>query len=218
LTHTKIIPSNRFMKKIFKKIVGIFIIILISPLALTHYCLLVVTDKGLFVLSTQLLSLIPGKMGSYCRVAFNRITMSHCHPETVIGFATLFSQIDTEIHQGVYIGPQCNIGSCVIEKNTLIASGVHIMSGSGQHNFDDLDTPIQQQGGKYEKIKIGEDSWVGNGCLIMANIGKKCIIGAGSVVSKDIPDYSIAVGNPAKVIRNRLDNPVVYEGAEESVK
>ena len=92
------------------------------------------------------------------------------------------------------------------------------MSGSGQHNFDDLDTPIQQQGGKYEKIKIGEDSWVGNGCLIMANIGKKCIIGAGSVVSKDIPDYSIAVGNPAKVIRNRLDNPVVYEGAEESVK
>ena len=206
------------MKKIFKQTIGILFIILISPLTLTHYCLLIITKKGLFVFSTQLLSLIPGKIGSYCRVAFNRTVMTHCHPETVIGFATLFSQKDTEIHQGVYIGPQCNIGSCKIGKNSLVASGAHILSGKNQHNFDDIDTPIQQQGGVYEKIEIGEDSWVGNGCLIMANIGKKCIIGAGSVVSKDIPDYSIAVGNPAKVIRNRLDNPVVYEGAEESVK
>ena len=205
-------------KKLLKSVVSSLFLLLIAPLVLFHFLFLTFSEHGLFVFSVQLLSLIPGKIGSYFRVAFNRMTMTHCHPETVIGFATLFSQIDTEIHQGVYIGPQCNIGSCVIEKNTLIASGVHIMSGSGQHNFDDLDTPIQQQGGKYEKIKIGEDSWVGNGCLIMANIGKKCIIGAGSVVTKDIPDYSIAVGNPAKVVRNRLDNPVVDEGAEESVK
>jgi virginiamycin A acetyltransferase len=194
------------MKQFIKNLTSITFIILLSPLIILHYLLLPVTSNGIFIFCVQLLSLVPGKIGSYCRVAFNRTVMTYCHPETVIGFATLFSQIDTEIHQGVYIGPQCNIGSCIIEKNSLIASGVHIMSGSGQHNFDDLDTPIQQQGGKYEKIKIGEDSWVGNGCLVMANIGKKCIIGAGTVVTKDISDYSIAVGNPAKVVRNRLDN------------
>lgn len=184
---------------------ALIFLLLVSPLIFIHFLLTLFTKNGSFLFSTQLLSLIPGIFGSYCRVAFNRMVMTHCHNEVVIGFATLFSQLDTEIHQGVYIGPQCNIGSCVIAKNTLIASGVHIMSGKGQHNINDLDIPIQQQGGHFEKIYIGEDCWIGNASLIMANVGKKCIIGAGSVVTKDIPDYSIAVGNPAKVIKNRKD-------------
>ena len=108
------------------------------------------------------------------------------------------------LEDGVYIGAQCNIGSCHIKENALIASGVHIMSGKNQHNFDDIETPIQQQGGVFEQVIIGEDSWVGNGALIMANVGRKCIVGAGSVVTKDVPDYSVVVGNPAKVVKSRL--------------
>ena len=121
----------------------------------------------------------------------------------MIGFGTLFAQMDTEISKGVYIGPQCNIGMCKIGENCLIASGVHIMSGSMQHGIDDIDTPIQQQKGDYKKIEIGEDSWIGNGSMVMANIGKKCVIGAGSVVTKEVPDFSIVAGNPAKLIRSR---------------
>lgn len=193
------------MKKLLKKTLNYIFILIVSPLVLIHFLFIIINKNGAFLFITQLLSLLPGKFGSYSRIAFNKIAMTHCHHEVVIGFNTLFSQIDTEIHQGVYIGPQCNIGSCSINKNTLIASGVHIMSGKGQHNFDELNTPIQQQGGHYEKISIGQDSWIGNGSLIMANIGNKCIIGAGSVVTKDIPDYSIAVGNPAQIVKNRLD-------------
>lgn len=178
-------------------------IVLISPLIAVHIGLRPLSKDGIFVFSNQLLSVIPGIFGSYCRIAFNRFAMTRCHPECVIGFATLFSQNDTEIHKGVYIGPQCNIGMCRIGANTLIASGVHILSGNKQHNFDDLSTPIQQQGGVYTKISIGEDSWIGNGSLVMANVGDKCIIGAGSVVIEDIPDYSIAVGNPARIIKKR---------------
>jgi acetyltransferase-like isoleucine patch superfamily enzyme len=60
------------------------------------------------------------------------------------------------------------------------------------------------QGGEFNKISIGENSWVGNGAIIMANVGRDCIIGAGTVVTNDIPAGSIVAGNPGKVVRNRF--------------
>ena len=158
---------------------------------------------GLFSSFSQVLCLIPGKIGCYLRVVFYRYTLSHCPLDVVISFLVLLSQQDTEIASGVYIGPQCNIGKCRIGTNTLLGSGVHVMSGKGQHAIDSLDIPIKDQGGTFEKISIGEDCWIGNAALIMANIGDKCVIGAGSVVVTDIPAYSIVGGNPAKIIKSR---------------
>jgi virginiamycin A acetyltransferase len=192
------------MKAALKKIIHILSMLLVSPLIITHILVQLLRNEGIFIFATQLLSIVPGKLGSYLRISFNRVTMTYCDTESVIGFATLFSQIDTEIHKGVYIGPQCNIGMCSIGENTLIASGVHIISGSNQHSFSDLSTPIQQQGGTYTKVSIGKDCWIGNGALVFANIGDHSIIGAGSVVTKDIPAYSIAVGNPVRILRSRL--------------
>jgi virginiamycin A acetyltransferase len=192
------------MKAALKKIIHILSMLLLSPLIITHILVQLLRNEGIFIFATQLLSIVPGKLGSYLRIAFNRVTMTYCDTESVIGFATLFSQTDTEINKGVYIGPQCNIGMCSIGENTLIASGVHIISGSNQHSFSDLSTPIQQQGGTYTKVSIGKDCWIGNGALVFANIGDHSIIGAGSVVTKDIPAYSIAVGNPARILRSRL--------------
>ncbi len=193
------------LKNTLKKTLFLVAVILVAPLLLLFFIMRAVFGQGVFAAFSHFLSLFPGKLGSYFRVAFYRFTLTKCSPLTVIHFGTLFSQLDTEIEQGVYIGAQCNIGKSKIGCNTLIASGVHIMSGKGQHNFSDLVTPIQQQGGQFCKISIGEDCWIGNGALIMANIGKKSIVGAGSVVTKDVPDYSVVVGNPAKVVKSRLD-------------
>jgi acetyltransferase-like isoleucine patch superfamily enzyme len=159
--------------------------------------------KSMFIGIAQLLSLLPGKTGSYYRNAFFTKTMTHCSNNGVIYFGTLFSDPDTEIHDNVYIGPQCNIGKSTIGKDTLIASGVHILSGKNQHNFSDINIPIQQQGGEYKKITIGEDCWIGNTAVIMANVGNKAIVAAGSVVITDVPEYAIVAGNPAKVIKIR---------------
>ena len=85
----------------------------------------------------------------------------------------------------------------------MIASGVHILSGKNQHSFDSLNDPIQSQGGHFEKISIGNDCWIGNSALIMANIGDQAIVAAGSVVISDVPEKAIVAGNPAKVVKYR---------------
>jgi len=157
----------------------------------------------LFATFSQTLSLIPGKVGSYLRAGFYRFSLTHCTPDAYIAFLTLFSQRDTEIESGVYIGPQCNIGRCKIGKNALLGSNVHIMSGKEQHNFSDLDIPVRDQGGVFKKVKIGENTWIGNGALIMANVGHSCIVAAGAVVVNDIDDYAIVAGNPAKIVKMR---------------
>ncbi len=191
------------LKQTAKKMASLIAFIISLPAYFVYSITRLVSKDQAFAGISQFLSLFPGISGSYLRVAFYRMAMHKCSGELFIGFGTLFSQQQTELSKGVYIGPQCNIGKCHIEANCLLGSGVHIMSGKGQHNFADIDIPIREQGGSYETVTLGEDSWVGNGALIMANIGKKCIIGAGAVVVNDIPDYSIVAGNPAKIIKSR---------------
>lgn len=89
----------------------------------------------------------------------------------------------------------------VIEKNVLTADKVYISDCS--HCFEDISTPILKQPIKQlSRVRIGEGSWIGeNVCIMGASVGKGCVIGANSVVNKDIPDYSVAVGIPARVIR-----------------
>jgi len=158
-------------------------------------------DEAISTMS-QLLSLLPGKLGSYLRAGFYRFALKKCHPSVVIGFGTIFSQADTEISENVYIGPQCNIGLCRIGKDTLLGSAVHIMSGKGQHNFDDPTLAIKDQGGTFEKVSIGNNCWLGNGALVMANVEERCVIAAGSVVIQDTNGNSIFAGNPAKKIKD----------------
>lgn len=175
-----------------------FIYIIFRAISLFH-------KKGdkVFWSFSQFLSLFPGSTGSFIRKNFFYLVINNCSRSCAIMFGTIFSQLDTEIGKDVYIGPNCNIGSCKIENNCILGSNVHIMSGNKQHKFDDLTRSIREQGGIFEKITIGEDTWIGNCSVVMANIGKKCIVGAGSVVTKDVEDYSIIAGNPARLIRKR---------------
>ncbi|WP_339722075.1 acyltransferase [uncultured Paraglaciecola sp.] len=194
------------MKKVIKRLLFILCALLMAPITIVYFVFASMLKKDAVLSSySQLLSLMPGKLGVYLRAGFYRFVLTHCSPDAVVSFLVLFSQADTEIAEGVYLGAQCNIGRCSIGKNTLLGSGVNVMSGKGQHNFDDLEQPIKDQGGHFEKISIGENCWLGNGAMIMANIGDGCIVGAGSVVINDMPAQSIIAGNPAKVIKSRLD-------------
>ena len=77
----------------------------------------------------------------------------------------------------------------------------------GTHKFDRTDIPMREQGSNPKtELVIGDDVWIGNRVTILSNcrrIGNGAIIGACSVVTKDVPNYAIVAGNPAKVIRYR---------------
>jgi acetyltransferase-like isoleucine patch superfamily enzyme len=88
-----------------------------------------------------------------------------------------------------------------IASNVLIADKVYISDNI--HDYRDINIPIIKQPVLFKaSVIIGESSWVGeNVSIIGASIGRHCVIGANAVVTNDIPDYSVAVGSPAKVIK-----------------
>ena len=95
------------------------------------------------------------------------------------------------------------MGDVELEDDVLLASNVSVMNGSRQHGIERLDVPIREQPGVFERVTIGRDSWIGERATIAASVGRHCVIGAGAVVTKPIPDYSIAIGVPARVVRDR---------------
>jgi len=123
--------------------------------------------------------------------------------------------VTMRIHEGkIEIGEKVNIGAdsfiygygdIRIGDYCLVANQVEIISGT--HDYQDVDTPMRFQGRTPSEIVIGEDVWLGTHAVVLGGvtIGKGAIIGAGSVVHRDIPEYGIAVGIPARVIKSRKD-------------
>jgi virginiamycin A acetyltransferase len=176
----------------------------ISPILLVHFCKVPILGKDRALEgSSQCISLIPGILGQYLRRAFLSWTIEYCHPSASVGFGTIFSKSTARIEENVYIGPFCSFGDVHIGKDTLIATGVHVTSGSRMHGIEKLDVPIRLQPGTFTTVHIGENCWIGNGAIVMANVGRDTVVGAGSVVAKPLPNAVIAVGAPARVVKNR---------------
>ena len=108
------------------------------------------------------------------------------------------------------IGDGCRIGnfnhiyatkSIQIGKNVLTADKVYI--SDNLHSYENISIAILNQEIKQiETVEIGEGTWIGeNACIIGVKIGKNCVIGANAVVTKNIPDYCVAVGSPAVIIK-----------------
>lgn len=97
-------------------------------------------------------------------------------------------------------------GRIIIKDDVMIGSGVHMYVAN--HRYDLKDKNIIQQGHQLAKdICIEEGAWIGANAIILpgVTVGKNSVIGAGSVVTHDIPPFSIAVGSPARVIKKTSD-------------
>jgi len=106
----------------------------------------------------------------------------------------------TGINAQSYIGCQ---GGVKIGSNVIMGPGIRIFSEN--HNFADLEIPIRLQGETRHEVVIEDNCWIGSGSTILAGvrIGTGAIVAAGSIVTKDIPPYSVSAGIPAKIIKTR---------------
>jgi virginiamycin A acetyltransferase len=152
---------------------------------------------------SQAFSLLPGLTGVYLRRAFYRFVLPRCGAGACLSFGTVFSHPTAEVGRDVYVGLFCCLGAVTLEDDVLIGSHVSITNGAAQHGIERLDVPIREQPGIWPRVTIGQDTWIGDRAVVLADVGRHCVIGAGSVVTRPIPDYAIAVGVPAKVVRYR---------------
>lgn len=110
----------------------------------------------------------------------------------------------------VKIGDRCLIGkgSGIVGHFSItigndVWTGHHVYITDQNHGYEDIDVPISQQSQPERPVVIGDGSWLGFGSVVLpgVTIGKHVVIGANSVVTHDIPDYCVAVGAPARVIK-----------------
>ncbi|GKX67465.1 acyltransferase [Inconstantimicrobium mannanitabidum] len=121
------------------------------------------------------------------------------------------------IGNGIKIGNNCGMGeNCFfgaaggIEIGNDVIMGQNVRFHSENHNFGDINVPIRLQGVNSKGIKIGDNCWIGSGVVFLdgVTVGSGCVIGANTLVNKDIPDNAIVAGSPVKIIkyRNEIKN------------
>jgi len=117
---------------------------------------------------------------------------------------------NADISLNITIGDNSEFGTrCMVQSNVEIGSNVimgpDIKIYARNHKFNRTDIPIRNQGKEFLKTIIGDDVWISANSVITAgvNVGNHVVIAAGSVVTKDVPDYAVIGGVPAKIIKYR---------------
>jgi virginiamycin A acetyltransferase len=160
----------------------------------------------LFLFWGQTLAVVPGLPGKYLRKAFYWLTLDGCALSCDIGFMSYFSDRRARVGPRVYIGFGVSIGEATLGEGCLIGSRVSILNGGRQHTLgpDGKLTPFDRRTAR--RIHVGAETWIGEAAVLMADVGSRCIVAAGSVVSTAVPDNRIVGGNPARFIGKTAEN------------
>jgi acetyltransferase-like isoleucine patch superfamily enzyme len=163
--------------------------------------------KPLYTFFSHACALGPGLAGDYLRTAFYHLTLTSFPMDSRVSFGSFFAHPGVQVGSGVYIGSYCVLGRTNIGAGTQIASGVQVLSGRQQHVRDEKGRISGAEKGHFQVVTIGVQCWIGAGAIVMADVGAHSTVGAGSIVTSPIPPWSVAVGNPARVIKTRDDKP-----------
>lgn len=152
-----------------------------------------------------------GKFAKWMRYQCCRRIFRRCGRNVNIERGAYFAGgADIEIGDCSGLGINCSIpANTVLGDHVMFAPNVFILGRN--HNFDRTDIPMGEQGdGPLLQTVIGNDVWIGRNVLMTPgrHIADGTIVGAGSVLTRDFPPYSIVGGNPARLIRSRKDSNI----------
>jgi virginiamycin A acetyltransferase len=153
------------------------------------------SDRWL-IACAELLSLVPGPPGNLVRKAFYRGAIEGCATRAYISFGSMIVNRRASIAERVFIGPYCVIGAVRVGRDVRLATRVSAMSG--RHHHGSASSGVSDDFHDEGIVEIGDEAWVGEGAIVMANVGRRAIVGAGSVVTRDVPDGVAVAGNPAR--------------------
>jgi virginiamycin A acetyltransferase len=192
------------MRKFVKWTIYAFIYVLVFPFGMMSR--LAYRSFGsplVYHFFVETFSLLPAYIGIFVRAAFYNQTLMRSPHNLTTFFGSIISKMDTTIGDNVIIAGRATVGLADLGDNAAIGNGTTILSGRRHHNFADPTQEIMSGEPAFTKVRIGKGVFIGDNCTVMANVGDHSIVGAGSVVVKDIPDYVVAVGNPARVVKER---------------
>ena len=159
------------------------------------------SGEAVFTFWAQLLALVPGLPGVFLRRSFYRLTLDACGRSFFIGFGALVSHRQARIDDDVYVGPYAVVGACHLERGCLIGTRCSIVSGGDLHTLDADGRWTASDLTRLKRIHIGKHAWIGEGTLILADIGPTSMVAAGAVVSSAVPPETMVAGNPARFVR-----------------
>jgi len=129
-------------------------------------------------------------------------------------------------HAGIFVGKNCFFGeyTCIRGQGGVyigdgVYTGTQVQIAAVNHVYADPDKFIKDQGITAEGITIEDDVWLGSGVVVVdgVTIGKGSVVGAGAVVTRSLPPYSIAVGIPAKVVKDRREAAAIKQQVEAQI-
>lgn len=184
-------------------------LVLVSPCALSCRLWNHLTNgsEAMFQFWAHVFSILPGYPGMSLRRAYYRLTLDHCASNFYIGFGALFTHPHAHVEKNAYIGPYALVGMAHLGEGCLIGSRVSLLSGTEQHALDEQGRwgPCDRR--RLKQIKIGEYAWIGEGAIVMANIGAGSMVAAGTVVEQDTRAGILVAGNPSRFVRKLREEP-----------
>jgi acetyltransferase-like isoleucine patch superfamily enzyme len=129
-------------------------------------------------------------------------------------------------HSGISIGERSLVGeACILRGQGGISIGDDVYLGTlvqllaVNHIFADTTRPISHQGITAQGISIADGAWIGSGAILLdgVRVGRNAVVGAGALVTKDVPDYCVAVGNPARIVRDLRRDPMLARPPELAI-
>lgn len=206
------------LRNIVKRVADAVSLLIVAPGAATCRIETAISPDAemAFAFWGQCFALVPGPPGVAVRRAFYRLTLDECARSFFIGFGALFTHRCSVVEDDAYVGAYALIGSARLERGCLVGSRVSLLSGTSLHEFSE-GRWLPTETGRREQIAIGAYSWIGEGAIVMADVGPGAMVAAGAVVSSPVPPRIVVAGNPARFVR-RLAQDTALETTPGAVR